>query len=444
MDTATQVSENPAEPFTKAVRRQVLEKIVSSKEFAASPRLLEFLTYVVEEQIAGRSAGIKGKTVAVDVYGRDLGKDSGINIVRVEARRLRRLLDEYYNGSGKSEPIRLFIDPGGYAPRFEGRAEPLTEEEPPERPASWKWLHSRRQFALVIGAVCAFVAILAYALTMQTPEQRSVADQTKRTILREQSVKALQAADFAAEGRALMFPLFELKRQQIALDMFEQAIELAPQLPDGHAGAAQVLGTMALLAPTEDQKRKFLTKARSHAETAFGISRSDAWAIAAEAWVLALDGQHEEAMKSARLAADLEPDNGYILDLVGIAAIVANDPGLAAKVSDPDRPRLGNGRFGAQNIWGVANLMLKRNQLTVHAFSTAAETGAPVSAPSLFFLAMASDRMGNSAKARSLIAEMQQTWPEFPTTFLIGRIFAADVSTKDELLDRFERLSSTQ
>lgn len=442
MEAVSQGYENLEEPLSDTVRRQVLEKIVSSKEFGTSPRLLEFLTYVVEEQIAGRSSGIKGKTVAVDVYGRDLEKDSGINIVRVEARRLRRLLDEYYSGSGKSDPIRLFIDPGGYAPRFERHVELGSEEETPAKPKSWVWLQSPRYLILAIVSLCVFAAVLAYAFIIQEPEARPTETQTKRTILREQSVKTLQAADFAAEARTLLFPLFELKRQQIALDMFEQAIELAPQLPDGHAGAAQVLGTMALLAPTEDQKRVLLNKARGHATTAFEISRSDAWAIAAEAWVLALDGQRGEAMKSARLAADLEPENGYILDIVGIAAIVANDPGLAAEVSDPDRLRLGKGRFGAQNVWGVAKLMLKENERTIHAFSTAAENGAPVSAPSLFFLAMANDRMGNSVKARSLIAEMQQTWPNFPTTLLISRIFAADVSTKKELLRRFERLSS--
>ena len=71
-----------------------LGRVLASEGFAASPRLQQFLTYVVEETIAGRGQSIRGKTIAADVYGRDLGEAGAQNIVRVEARRLRRLLDE--------------------------------------------------------------------------------------------------------------------------------------------------------------------------------------------------------------------------------------------------------------------------------------------------------------------------------------------------------------
>ena len=89
-------------------RAEALTRIVGSEEFATSPKLGEFLAYVVNEQIQGRSDRIKGKTIAVDVFGRGADEGSaGHNIVRVEARRLRRLLNEYYSGSGSAEHPEL-------------------------------------------------------------------------------------------------------------------------------------------------------------------------------------------------------------------------------------------------------------------------------------------------------------------------------------------------
>ncbi len=78
------------------VLRDAVQRVVNSEEFSGSPRLQEFLSYIVQEQSERRADQIKGKTVAADVYGRSLedGKSSH-NVVRVEARRMRRLLDEY-------------------------------------------------------------------------------------------------------------------------------------------------------------------------------------------------------------------------------------------------------------------------------------------------------------------------------------------------------------
>jgi TolB-like protein len=42
--------------------------------------------------------------------------------VRVEARRLRRKLAEYYAGDGREDPIEICLPKGGYLPTFEVRA----------------------------------------------------------------------------------------------------------------------------------------------------------------------------------------------------------------------------------------------------------------------------------------------------------------------------------
>ena len=95
-----------------------LARILASPAFAKSERLRDFLTYIVEESLAGRGELIVGKTIAEDVYGR-APEDGSDNIVRVDARRLRRHLSDYYASQGSNDPLRIHVDSGGYSPRFE-------------------------------------------------------------------------------------------------------------------------------------------------------------------------------------------------------------------------------------------------------------------------------------------------------------------------------------
>ena len=71
--------------------RQHLEQIIRSEFFRTAHRLQEFLLYIVEEKLADRADGIRGKTIAADVYGReaDVGPENK-SVVRVDAGRLRR------------------------------------------------------------------------------------------------------------------------------------------------------------------------------------------------------------------------------------------------------------------------------------------------------------------------------------------------------------------
>jgi hypothetical protein len=48
-----------------------LERIVSSREFAASPRLISLLRYCIEQSRAGRLDSLKESIIGVNVFGRD-------------------------------------------------------------------------------------------------------------------------------------------------------------------------------------------------------------------------------------------------------------------------------------------------------------------------------------------------------------------------------------
>lgn len=110
-----------ADPWQAEVR-SALQRVLASPDLRTSPRLGDFLRYVVESTLAGRSEQIKGYTIAVEALGRAPSFDPQSDpIVRVEATRLRRALQNYYNTVGLTDPVLIHIPKGGYVPQFEDR-----------------------------------------------------------------------------------------------------------------------------------------------------------------------------------------------------------------------------------------------------------------------------------------------------------------------------------
>ena len=104
-------------PTHDDVRAQ-LNQIVTSPQFPHIGRSAAFLTYAVEETLAGRAARIKGYSVAVEVFKRPNDFTQDDPVVRIEAGRLRQVLERYYLTAGRHDPIRIDIPKGGYVPTF--------------------------------------------------------------------------------------------------------------------------------------------------------------------------------------------------------------------------------------------------------------------------------------------------------------------------------------
>lgn len=104
-----------------AVEKQ-LERIAASEEFRKCPQLLRFLRIAVNEAISGRG-GWKERLIGMEVFGRAADYDAGADpVVRVEARRLRRKLAEYYARAGREDALEIRLPKGGYVPTFEKRS----------------------------------------------------------------------------------------------------------------------------------------------------------------------------------------------------------------------------------------------------------------------------------------------------------------------------------
>src|SRR5215471_2364639 len=99
--------------------QQHLARITASSGFSNSERLRELLRYTVMEALEGRGASLKESVLGVTVFGRKPGYDSDANsIVRVEFARLRKKLEQYYEGDGARESWRILFPKGSYAPEF--------------------------------------------------------------------------------------------------------------------------------------------------------------------------------------------------------------------------------------------------------------------------------------------------------------------------------------
>ncbi len=419
--------------------RRTLERVLSSAEFAGSPRLQSFLRYIVEQELDGHGRSIKGKVIATDVYDKELDETGGaLNLVRVEARRLRRALENYYSDAGKSDPLRITMQTGGYRPQFE----PSVATKPSSGQSQSASSHSggfwRRKFLLPLIATTLLLAcVLGYFGLRGSQSNTQLATAKKPAelaALRERSFTSVQAANLAEQTRGLFFPLFDLRRQAINLETFRYVIDLDPQLAAGYAGSAQVLSLKSLLTSDADASTALVAEALEMAERATMLDPLGGWSQAAHGWTLAVTGNSEGALRRARIALDLSPRDGHTLDLIGITALIVGDPVLMAEVSNPQRSRLGVGRFAYNNIYGAAQLMLENYDEVIDAFSKAAERGHPVSPPSLFLLATAYHETGNTIGAEKAIVEMLDTWPDFPARSVVERFFVKDRETRSRVL----------
>jgi adenylate cyclase len=73
----------------------------------------------VNRAIHGDLDNLKEFSIAVEVFDRNSEYDPIIDAtVRVEARRLRVKLKEYYEGPGRSDAVLIGLRPGSYVPIF--------------------------------------------------------------------------------------------------------------------------------------------------------------------------------------------------------------------------------------------------------------------------------------------------------------------------------------
>ena len=419
-------------------KRAALGRLLADAHLDGSDRLQAFLTYIVEEELAGRGDQIRSKTIAQDVYDRDTSEGTDPeNIVRVDARRLRQFLELHYEGIGKDDPVRLCIDSGGYRPRFE------TVSETSAVSISTK----AKRFGLPIGAftIGAIVgALVAVGLAQDGQETASaevggiaVNDSNaymQRVAIYEKSPAALQAFNLAEQARTMIFPIFDRQRQLLVLSVFEGVIEIDPEYFGGYAGAAQALASLAVITPPSDAKTEYADAAMKLANQAVSLAPDQAWSQSAKSWAFFSNRDYDAALQLSRRASKLDPNDGAVLDFLGAVAMFSGE--FEEAIATADRLSLlgsSNQRFANRNISGATYFHLDEYEKTVERFEEAKQLGDPLSAPSLAYVTAALSAMGQDYAAKAKLAELERAWPDAPIGAMLKSIHK-DVENAEAVL----------
>lgn len=99
-----------------------LERVCGSAHFRSSRRSCEFLRYIVQVTLDGRTDSLKERSIGIDLFGRDSSYEpSSDATVRVRANEVRKRLSSYYTSStaaAEQRTIRIDLPTGTYVPRF--------------------------------------------------------------------------------------------------------------------------------------------------------------------------------------------------------------------------------------------------------------------------------------------------------------------------------------
>lgn len=161
----------PTTPAAPAVRT-TLERVLASNTFSRSERARDLLRYLVEREQAGQADRLKGYAIAVDVFGKDTEFDPSTDaVVRVQAGRLRDLLQQYFATEGASDPLQIVIPRGSYIPSY---VENQTGEGPGDEPIASEPSHevkspavaATRSFSLHIALMWAAIGVVTLMMAM--------------------------------------------------------------------------------------------------------------------------------------------------------------------------------------------------------------------------------------------------------------------------------------
>ncbi len=123
--------------------RESVARLVREPDLARSQQLVDILVYVVERSLAGDEAHLNAYYIGTDVLGRDAGFDPQIDsIVRVQARRLRTVLDTLYRRGVPGVTVHIHLPVGHYIPRFTWLDEEKTRRADLKR---FKWANMSRK-----------------------------------------------------------------------------------------------------------------------------------------------------------------------------------------------------------------------------------------------------------------------------------------------------------
>ncbi|MFA3919843.1 tetratricopeptide repeat protein [Ruegeria hyattellae] len=403
--------------------RAALELLALSSGFSGSDRLLGFLRYVVEEELQGRGDLIRAKSIALDVYGYEPDEiERRESVVRVDAGRIRRKLEEYYEGEGLDALVRIDLPKGRYIPVFHSVQVSIPGED------STTGADRKRRKHLPPGGALVGIALLAIGIWQyqsRLSSFRGAGDEAVlRTVLFDTSPQRLQSVNLAKQGRDLIFPAINPDRLQAALLIFESAMQIDETYEGGYAGASQVQGLMSLLTADKAKSESLLGQSKSLSKMALDRSPTSAWAISARAWAEFASGNYDEAMSWSDKARQIDPLNPHVLEFNALIFLysgeferVINDTSQMLTQTD------GDAGFVFRNARAASYFHMEDYLKSIKDFEVAIAKGAPMGPVPVAYMMAANQYLGQEGRASELVRKYETNWPNQRVDLLFSRLF---------------------
>lgn len=148
-----------------------LARVQAAPSLVSAPSLRALLVYLVEATLSGEAERLKGYAIGVDVFQRGPDFDPQTDpIVRVQAGRLRKALEQYYATEGARDELRFELPKGAYRVAFLS-----TRSQTPRmsygRPRHW------RLAGIVLGVLMVLVGAVAGIVALNRAELMTGAGQ---------------------------------------------------------------------------------------------------------------------------------------------------------------------------------------------------------------------------------------------------------------------------
>ena len=188
---------NPIDSLSADRILACLDNVLAGEEFANSVQLSRFLRHIVENTVHTTGTSLKESAIGAAVFNRRASYDPKLDpIVRVEARRLRLRLDEYYSRTGSADPVRISLPKGRYVPVFE-MAKPTEVDDVCTLPAATRTRFPIRRLALILAVLAPAILAAATLPAMLSPasEPQRMASRFWSSILQTDHPALLIPAD---------------------------------------------------------------------------------------------------------------------------------------------------------------------------------------------------------------------------------------------------------
>jgi hypothetical protein len=265
----------PPDDRQRDVIRRHVDQIQNSHSFCNSARAKEFLTYVTEHAIGGRTEMLKERWIGVNLFKRAPTYITGDDpIVRVKAAEVRKRLAQYYSEEESAPEVRIEIPVGSYVPKFHWKPNSAPEIAPvsevPSLPDAAPALEERQAHPSPLKATSQRWQIAGFTGLLIILGLAGVATSLKRTSSKS-SFDAFWAPVFTTE-QSVLICLASPITYAVSSDLYAKANQTNPGVYDSQVKRES---TPIRLDPDTPMKWKDLTPLIDYA-----VNKDDAYVAA--------------------------------------------------------------------------------------------------------------------------------------------------------------------